>query len=154
MFPVVSQTIAATPPLLSLKMAYRNPKTGLTRGVSQKKLASEAYRAIGGIARNSIANRAIVGHYPEGQRAHYLVSPDFLRPARCDFPHARKGKRPKFKDKRSAKAVFPFLRGKNRISQGVENRGSLISVPLALRVRLNSPSIFLFFVMLLSVERG
>ena len=30
-------------------------------------------------------------------------------------------------------AVFPFLRGKNRISQGVENRGSLISVPLALR---------------------
>ena len=26
-----------------------------------------------------------------------------------------------------------FSRGKNRISQGVENRGSLISVPLALR---------------------
>ena len=45
-FPVVSQTIAATPPLLSLKMAYRNQKTGLTRGVSQ--LASEAYRATGG----------------------------------------------------------------------------------------------------------
>ena len=34
----------------------------------------------------------------------------------------------------STKAVFPFSRGKNRISQGVENRGSLISVPLALRV--------------------
>ena len=32
------------------------------------------------------------------------------------------------------KAVFPFSCGKNRISQGVENRGSLISVPLALRV--------------------
>ena len=31
-------------------------------------------------------------------------------------------------------AVFPFSRGKNRILQGVENRGSLISVPLALRV--------------------
>ena len=31
------------------------------------------------------------------------------------------------------KAVFPFLRGKNCISQGVKNRGSLISVPLALR---------------------
>ena len=29
---------------------------------------------------------------------------------------------------------FPFSRGKNRISQGVENRGTLISVPLALRV--------------------
>ena len=32
------------------------------KGVSQKKLASEAYRVIGGVARNSIANRAIVGH--------------------------------------------------------------------------------------------
>ena len=31
------------------------------------------------------------------------------------------------------KGRFPFSRGKNRISQGVENRGSLISVPLALR---------------------
>ena len=49
-------------PTSSLKMAYRNPKTGLTRGVSQEKLASEAYRAIGGVAGNSIANRAIVGH--------------------------------------------------------------------------------------------
>ena len=49
-------------PLLSLRMAYRNPKRGLTRGVSHKKLASEAYRAIGGVARNSVANRAIVGH--------------------------------------------------------------------------------------------
>ena len=49
-------------PTSFLKMAYRKPKTGLTRGVSQKRLASEAYRAIGGVARNSIANRAIVGH--------------------------------------------------------------------------------------------
>ena len=63
MFPVVSQTIAATPHFFfALKMAYRSLKTGLTRGASQKKLASEAYRAIGGVARNSIANRAIVGH--------------------------------------------------------------------------------------------
>ena len=60
--PVVSQTIAATAPLLSVKMADRSPKTDLTRGAWQKKLASEAYRAIGGVARNSIANRAIVGH--------------------------------------------------------------------------------------------
>ena len=51
---MVSQTIAATPPLLPLKMAYRNSKTGLTRGVWQQKLASEAYRAIGGVARNTI----------------------------------------------------------------------------------------------------
>ena len=62
MFPVVSQAIAATPPLLSVKMAYRNLKAGLGRRVSQKKLASEAYCAAGGVARNSVANRAIVGH--------------------------------------------------------------------------------------------
>ena len=44
------------------KKAYPNPKTGLTRGLSQTRLASEAHRAIGAVARNSIANRAIVGH--------------------------------------------------------------------------------------------
>ena len=60
--PVVSQTIAAARPLLSMRMNYRNPKTGLRRRVSQRKLASEAYRAKGGVARNSIANRALVGH--------------------------------------------------------------------------------------------
>ena len=47
---VVLQTIAAAPPLLSAKVAYRNPKAGLGGGISQKKLASEAYRAIGGVA--------------------------------------------------------------------------------------------------------
>ena len=62
MLPVVSQTIAATPPLLSVKMAYFGPKTGLTRG-HRRKFASEAYGAIGGVTRNSIANRAIVGHF-------------------------------------------------------------------------------------------
>ena len=67
--PVVSQTIAATPQLLSVKMAYRSPKTDLTRGISQKKLASEAYRAVGGVARNSIANRAKVGHQASGPDA-------------------------------------------------------------------------------------
>ena len=40
------------------------------------------------------------------------MSPDFLPPARCDFPHARKGK-------------WPLTR---------DYRGSLTSVPLALRV--------------------
>ena len=44
------------------KPAYRSAKTGLGGGASKKKLASEAYRAIGGVARNSIANRAIAGH--------------------------------------------------------------------------------------------
>ena len=51
-----------TPTSFRIKMAYRNPKTDLSRGLSQKKLASEDYRAIGGVARNSIANRALVGH--------------------------------------------------------------------------------------------
>ena len=49
-FSVVSQTIAATPPLLSIKLAYRSPKTGLGGGGIAGKLAFEAYRAIGGIA--------------------------------------------------------------------------------------------------------
>ena len=56
----------------------------------------------------------------------------FLPLARCDFSHARK-ENGLFKEKPSTKAIFPFSRGKNRILQGVENRGSLISVPLALR---------------------
>ena len=43
-----------------------------------------------------------------------------------------------FKEEPSKKAILPVSRGKNRISQGVENRGSLISVPLALRVFLRS----------------
>ena len=45
-----------------------------------------------------------------------------------------KGKTAFSKEKPSKKAISPFSPGKNRISQGVENRGSLISVPLALRV--------------------
>ena len=60
------------------------------------------------------------------------MSPDFLPPARCDVFHARKGNG-LFKERPSTKAISPFSRGKNRISQGVENRGSLITVPLALR---------------------
>ena len=62
MFPVVSETIAATSPLLSVKMLDRNPNTGLGRRALEKGLASEAYRAIGGVAGNGIANCAIVGH--------------------------------------------------------------------------------------------
>ena len=62
------------------------------------------------------------------------MSPDFLPPARCDFSHARKGKWP-LSRVFLLKRPFSLSRvGKNRISQGVENRGSLISVPLALRV--------------------
>ena len=60
------------------------------------------------------------------------MSPDFRPSARCVFP-TRERENGLFKEKPSTKAVFPFPHGKNRISQGVENRGSLISVPLALR---------------------
>ena len=35
--------------------------------------------------------------------------------------------------------IFPVSRGKNRISQGVEDWGSLISVPYALRVFFRKP---------------
>ena len=61
-FSVVLQTIVATPTLRCVKLAYRSAKTGLVRGVSQTKPASQACSAIGGsIASNSIANRDILG---------------------------------------------------------------------------------------------
>ena len=44
----------------------------------------------------------------------------------------------------SLKRPFSLFRvGKNRISQGVENRGSLISVPLALRVKRHFSGYFI-----------
>ena len=49
-------------PTCFCKNGLSRPKADLTRRVSQEGVASEAYRAIGGVARNSIANRAIVGH--------------------------------------------------------------------------------------------
>ena len=72
------------------------------------------------------------------------MSPDFLPPASCDFSHASKGKWPLsrafflclFQEKPSFSLKRPFslsLAWENRSSRGVENRGSLISVPLALR---------------------
>ena len=61
------------------------------------------------------------------------MSPDFDPLRDAIFP-TRGRENGLFNEKPSTKAIFPFSRGKNRISQGVENRGSLISVPLALRV--------------------
>ena len=49
------------------------------------------------------------------------MSPDFLPLRDAIFPTRERENR------------FPFLTWENRISQWVENRGSLISVPLALR---------------------
>ena len=50
-----------TPPAFQ-KIGVSQSKDRPNKGVSQKKLASEAYRATGGVARDSIANHAIVGH--------------------------------------------------------------------------------------------
>ena len=48
-----------------------------------------------------------------------------------------------FKEKPSKEAIFPLSHGKDRMSQGVGNRGSLSSVPLALREGKDSlPSLF------------
>ena len=57
----------------------------------------------------------------------------FLGPPRDAIFPTRERENGLLKENPSTKAIFPFSRGKNRISQGVENRGSLISVPLALR---------------------
>ena len=62
------------------------------------------------------------------------MSPDFLPPARCELFPREKGKTAFVEGFFSEKAVFPFSRAKKHISRGVEHRGSLISVPLALRV--------------------
>ena len=67
-------------------------------------------------------------------RANTLISePRLSTPCEMRFFPRGKGKWP-LQEKPLTKAIFPFSRGKNRISQGVENRGSPISVPLALRV--------------------
>ena len=50
-------------PTSFLKNRPLQSKDRPNKGVSQEKLASEAYRAIGGVARNAFANRAIVGHW-------------------------------------------------------------------------------------------
>ena len=67
-------------PIESVKVAYPSPKTGLGRGASQKKLAPEAYCAIGAVARNSLANRALVGNQV------YWEVPDILLPDIGDQP--------------------------------------------------------------------
>ena len=47
-------------------MAYRGPKTGLGGGVSQEKLASEAYRAIGGYHMKWYRQSRYSGTLPQG----------------------------------------------------------------------------------------
>ena len=62
-----------------------------------------------------------------------ISEPRFSTPCEMRFFPREKGENGLFRDKPSTKAIFPFSRGKNRISQGVENRGSLISAALDLR---------------------
>ena len=61
------------------------------------------------------------------------MSPDSLTPATCDFPSQYRDNGV-FEGIRFKMAIFPVSRGKNRMLQGVENRGSLITVPLVLDV--------------------
>ena len=69
-FSAISKTLAATPPLLPVEMADRSPKTGLGGGVSQKKPASEAYHAVGGI--DEIVPRVALQKDSEGLRGIFL----------------------------------------------------------------------------------
>ena len=52
-----------------------------------------------------------------------ISEPRHSTPLRDDFSHARKGKRPFQRKALFEKAVFPFSRGKNRISQGGSKSG-------------------------------
>ena len=62
-----------------------------------------------------------------------MSEPQFSYSLRQAISPRETGKWAIFKEKPSTKAIFPLSRGKNGMSQGVENRGSLVSVPLALR---------------------
>ena len=62
-----------------------------------------------------------------------ISEPRFSTPCEMRFFPREKGKTAVSKRNPQKMAIFPFSRGKNRILQGVENRGSLISVPLAHR---------------------
>ena len=59
---VSSEALAATPPLRVRRNGLSRSQDRPNKGASQKNLASEAYRAKGGVARDSIANRAVGGH--------------------------------------------------------------------------------------------
>ena len=62
------------------------------------------------------------------------MGPDFLPPCGMRFSHVTQGKGP-FQGIRFKMSLFPLPRGKNCVSQGLENRGSPISAPLALRAQ-------------------
>ena len=71
--PEVSQTIAATPPLLSVKMACRSPKKGLTRGHRRKNLPLRPI-ALEGASHEIVSPIAL---YPENPYPPNLGGEDF-----------------------------------------------------------------------------
>ena len=76
-------------------------------------------------------------HTPLRAKGTLISEPQFSTPCEMQFSRRETGKRP-FSRKMAA---FPFSRWKNRIYQGVDYRGSLISVPLALRSKIVSGKI-------------
>ena len=68
-----------------------------------------------------------------------ISEPRFSTPCEMRFSHAIKGNGP-FRGFFLGNGHFPVSRGKNRMSQGVENRSSLISALLALREFAHRPS--------------
>ena len=78
--------------------------------------------------RNVHRDKSPAGNLPRANCKGTLISePRFSIPCEMRFFPREEG----FSLKKAV--FFPFSRGKNRISQGVENLWSLISVPLALR---------------------
>ena len=73
-----------------------------------------------------------------------ISEPRIFYPLRDAIFPTREREKGLLKEKPSTKAIFPFSRGKDRISQGVENRGSLISVPLALSEISQKSSLHIF----------
>ena len=68
--------------------------------------------------------------FPESQRL--ISDPRFSAPATYNVSHATQGKW-QFSSDSSANGYFPCVAWEKPMLQGVENRGSLISVPVALR---------------------
>ena len=124
-------TILATSSSLKLSQRFR-PRSYIiikdTKIAHRRSLAT--FIADEGIAGNSAARIIFTALRAKGT---LISEPRFSTPCEMRFFPRERGETAFFKEKPSTKAVFPFSRGKNRISQGVENRGSLISVPLALR---------------------
>ena len=124
--------------VLGSEIAARNRKSLATFHRTLKSQCSIACsclgnRAISGVrdghrnrkSQKSLRFRCAKVMNPEGQRHTNYSEPRSSTPCEMRFSHARKGKWPFSHGFFFEKAGFPFPRGKNRISQGVQDRGSL-----------------------------